>query len=103
MSNVKIGCTSLDCPERRGDACRHDLEGTLDNLVRDISKAQPMSKSEARHRVNDLIAEELRQVRNAYDMMEFLDPKHILVTWRGWKGIRNVLTDRIEVKTGSRI
>lgn len=106
---AKIGCLSTDCPERKGDACRHDCDGTLDNLVRDLTKVGPMPKSEARRRIIELIAEELRQVRMQYDMFEHLaevdtmeTPPRKFVTWRGWKMIRNVITDRIEKLTGQR-
>lgn len=109
MGKAKISCLSIDCPERRGDACRHDLDGTRDNLVRDLGKVHPMPKSEIRRRIEELIAEELRQVRMQYDAYEHLNqtddmepgnPK--FVTWRGWKMVRNVITDRIEAITGSR-
>lgn len=110
MSKIKISCLSIDCPERKGDACRHDLDGTLDNLVRDVTKVHPISKGEARKRITDLIAEELRQVRTQYELFEFqkgIDtmetPPREYVTWRGWKMVRNVITDRIEKLTGNRI
>jgi hypothetical protein len=107
---LKISCLSIDCPERRGDSCQFDADGTLDNLVRDVTKVHPMSKGEARSRITKLIAMELRQVRMTYEAMEFAKgidtmetPPREYVTWRGWKMVRNVISDRIEKLTGGRI
>lgn len=111
MADSKLGitCLSIDCPERKGDACRHDLDGTLDNLVRDLSSVVVRPKSYVRERITALVAEELRQVRMQYDAMEFAKqiddmetPAREYVTWRGWKMVRNVITDRIEKLTGHR-
>lgn len=107
--SAKVTCLSSDCPERRGDACQYDLDGTIENLVRDVSKAMPMPKSEARRRIKNLVANELRLVRGKYDLMEHAKgvdnmekPAREYVTWRGWKMVRNVITDRIEQLTGQR-
>lgn len=108
-NSINITCTDMNCPERQDDACQFDLDGTLDNLVRDLTKAHPRSKSEARRRIRSLIVAELQRIRGEYDLMEFLneidnfqDPPREYVTWRGFKRIRNVITDRIESITGER-
>lgn len=100
--NIKIGCLSIDCPERRGDACRHDLDGTIDNFVRDLGGVFPLPKSTIRSRLNEIIAEELRQVRMQYDLFEHLEGDLGTENWMKWKQIRNVITDRIEKIIGRR-
>ena len=56
LMKANITCLDINCPERHGDACQFDIDSTFDNLVRDITKVQPMSKSEARSRISKLIA-----------------------------------------------
>lgn len=57
----------------------------------------------------DHLVAELRAIRDKYDEMEmrggmdsFENPPREFVTWRGWKMVRNVITDRIEELTGQR-
>lgn len=106
----KFRCDDISCPERRGDACKHDLEGTMQNMVRDFTSVTVRSKGEVQERILDYVAEELRQIRNEYEYMEslyavdtFESPHRVYVTWRGWKWIRNVISDRIEYLTGDRV
>lgn len=84
---MKRKCNIPDCPELTNGKCWRDLPESTREVVR-----------------------EFRVVRGIYDNMESLgardsmepgDPK--FVTWRGWKMVRNVITDRIEELTGSRI
>lgn len=53
--------------------------------------------------------DELKKIRDVYDKMELRhevdtmeQPHREFVTWRGWKMVRNVITDRIEELTGKR-
>lgn len=85
MSHGK--CTSPDCSFHTGGTCFMDLTREQVEVVR-----------------------ELRAIRNVYDQFELdglIDtmesPPRPYVTWRGWKLVRNVITDRIEEITGSRV
>jgi hypothetical protein len=87
MSTQKTLCLSVDCPERTGGKCWSELGTTNQEIVR-----------------------EFRVVRKLYEQFEsdglqdtMEDPPRPYVTWRGWKLIRNVITDRIEEITGSRV
>jgi hypothetical protein len=78
-----------------------------DQLVRDactIGYYGP--KSEYRRRLRAHVANELRGIRDQYDRMEeremHLSEPEREVTWKGWKWVRNVITDRIEELTGKR-
>lgn len=80
-------CHEKDCPYLTGGKCWSELGFTEKECVR-----------------------ELRAVRKVYDDMEleagidtFEHPPKPYVTWRGWKMVRNVITDRIEEITGSRV
>lgn len=80
-------CDIKDCTERTGGTCFLELQQEQIEVVR-----------------------ELRAIRKVYDDMELeagIDtmehPPKPYVTWRGWKMVRNVITDRIEEITGSRV
>lgn len=85
MSHDK--CKTPDCPALTGGKCWRVLAPEVKEVVR-----------------------ELRAVRNMYDQFELdglIDtmesPPRPYVTWRGWKLVRNVITDRIEELTESRV
>ncbi len=84
---VKVTCLGIDCPERTGGKCWAELNTTTMEVVRELRVVRKI--------YDDLESSDLR------DTMEPGDPK--FVTWRGWKMIRNVITDRIEELTGSRV
>ena len=80
-------CGIPDCPDRTGGRCFKDLGREVTEVVR-----------------------ELRAIRTMYDQFEtdgLIDsmesPPRPYVTWRGWKLIRNVISDRIEELTESRV
>jgi hypothetical protein len=80
-------CGIPDCPDRTGGRCFKVLGHELTEVVR-----------------------ELRAIRTVYDNFEtdgLIDnmetPPRPYVTWRGWKLIRNVISDRIEEITESRV
>lgn len=80
-------CDIKDCPERTGGKCWSDIPADMIEAVR-----------------------EMRAIRKVYDDMELeggIDtmerPAQPYVTWRGWKMIRNTITDRIEEITESRV
>lgn len=80
-------CDIKDCPERSGGRCFVLMTPAEIDVVR-----------------------ELRAIRKVYDDMElehgideFERPPKPYVTWRGWKMVRNVISDRIEEITGSRV
>lgn len=80
-------CEVPDCPQRTGGTCWRELTIEQRESVR-----------------------ELRAIRTVYDQFEtdgLIDgmesPPRPYVTWRGWKLIRNVISDRIEEITGSRV
>lgn len=58
--------------------------------------------------IEKIIAQEHRDIRAVYDHMEevagtdSMEGNRPFVTFRGWKMIRNVITDRIEELTGER-
>jgi hypothetical protein len=77
-------CDMPDCPITTGGKCWRELGPIVEEVVR-----------------------ELRNARKIYDLMESnkeLDtmetPPRPFVTWRGWKMIRNPISDRIEELTG---
>lgn len=77
-------CKIPDCPLATGGKCWNDLPLAVREPVR-----------------------ELRVIRALYDEMESLgelddmeEPPCKFVTWRGWKMIRNPISDRIETLTG---
>ena len=81
----KEHCMIPDCPALTGGKCWREIPENLKEAVR-----------------------ELRDVRKVYDDFEaagLVDTTEgqKFVTWRGWKMIRNVITDRIEQITGSRV
>lgn len=80
-------CQMPDCSEKTGGKCFRDLTTEQVESVR-----------------------ELRAIRKVYDDMELdggIDtmesPPRPYVTWRGWKMVRNVISDRIEEITESRV
>lgn len=82
-----MSCDVKDCTEHSGGKCFNDLTSEQVESVR-----------------------EMRAIRKVYDDMELeggIDtaesPQRPFVTWRGWKMIRNVITDRIEEITESRV
>lgn len=87
MTRSRTICASVDCPERTGGKCWAELG-----------------------EINREVVRELRVIRQLYDRLEsdhLIDkmetPEREYVTWRGWKMIRNPISDRIEEITGSRI
>lgn len=86
--NAQELCTDTDCPYRTGGLCWKDLGPIVSEVIK-----------------------ELREARAVYDRMEsdneedtFESPPRPFVTWRGWKMIRNPISDRIEeLSGGSRI
>lgn len=82
-----MSCNIPDCTDRSGGVCFSTLTSEQVESVR-----------------------ELRAIRTVYDNFEtdgLIDdmesPPRPYVTWRGWKLIRNVITDRIEEITESRV
>lgn len=82
-----MNCNIADCTDRSGGLCFRDLTSGQVESVR-----------------------ELRAIRTMYDSFEtdgLIDnmesPPRPFITWRGWKLIRNVITDRIEEITESRV
>lgn len=80
-------CGVKDCTDRSGGTCFSNLTDGQVEAVR-----------------------EMRAIRKVYDDMEleepidhFEKPPRPFVTWRGWKMVRNVITDRLEEITGSRV
>lgn len=51
----------------------------------------------------DEVVRELRAIRTKYDEMEVSERENSFDEWRSWKGVRNVITDRIEELTGDRV
>ncbi len=82
-----MSCDIPDCTDRTGGVCFLTLEKWQTESVR-----------------------ELRAIRTLYDNFELdglIDsmevPARPYVTWRGWKLVRNPISDRIEEITGSRV
>jgi|ERR1035437_5926328 hypothetical protein len=95
-------------PEKVYDTWGYD---SLGNIA--VYRVDPKEAAVVSEQINewhkDSIADELRKIRSEYDKMELLQTKDgILVygaddMWRNWKGIRNVITDRIEQLVNTRI
>lgn len=75
MSDVKITCLSIDCPERTGGKCWAELDRTVPEIVR-----------------------ELRALREVYRIF------HQGGSWdrQMWYMAANPIADRLEQLTGSR-
>lgn len=80
-------CDIPDCPDRTDGKCFRDLNPTTMEVVRELRVIRKL--------YDDLESSDLR------DTMEPGNPK--FVTWRGWKMVRNPISDRIEELTGSRV
>lgn len=85
--NLAHKCSATDCPQHTGGKCQTELGHTIMEVIR-----------------------ELRVIRGLYDQFEsdhLMDsietPPREFVTWRGWKMVKNVITDRIEELSGSRV
>ena len=77
-------CESKDCPLPTGGRCFTALGPIITEVVRELREAR---------KIYDIM-----ESNNEVDTME--DPPRPFVTWRGWKMIRNPISDRIEELTG---
>lgn len=87
MGKTKVTCLGIDCPERTGGRCWAELPKQTCEIVRELRVIRSL--------YDDL------ESSNLTDSMEPGNPK--FVTWRGWKMVRNPISDRIEELTGSRV